>query len=411
MTTANISHTSFPDTKADEKTAFVFVLTLALLPVVAVVAPRFLAYGPALMGLGLYLQQGLCHKRWSVPHPLALFSVIGIVVMAGSSALWSIDAAESLQRTGKLCLVLIPAVLGLSTLTHLHRLSVERWLWLIPAGVAVCYALVYIELLWDMPLHRLLNGVEATERVNNAALNRPAVTATLCLFPALAILRQRHHIAEMGALALLAFLVFTLSQSQSAVLAFAGGLLLFFYAPVGRDWFWQALFLMTALLLLWSPLLAVNMLGLADTLENSALGNFFSHSYAAERLEIWSFIAQHILNHPWLGYGIEATRNIENFHAGQIYYRSTTVLHPHNFALQIWIEFGLLGAVGACLLLRLLLGKIKKAGAIMTMRFELATLYATMAVAAVGYGLWQGWWLGLITLLFYICALCRPARL
>ncbi|QQG36420.1 MAG: O-antigen ligase family protein [Micavibrio aeruginosavorus] len=395
------------ETKAEQKAAFVFVLILAFLPVMAVVAPRFLAYGPAFAGLFLYLWQGLSFRRWPRPHRLATLSAGAVTFLAAASALWSVDPAESLERAGKLCLVLFPATMGLSAIPALDRATVTRWLWLVPASVALCYSLIYIELLFDMPLYRFFNHIPRGEFANSAALNRPAVTATLCLFTALAILKRRRHTAEIGALVLLSLLVFTLNQSQSAVLAFVCGLIFFSCAPAGRCWFQPVLFLLTTALLLWSPLLAINMLDMVEALENSTLGSFFSHSYAAERLEIWSFIAQHILEKPWFGYGIEATRNIENFNAAQIYYRSTTVLHPHNFALQIWIEFGLIGALCACALLGKILDSIHQSRNIRSMRTELATLYASMAVAAVGYGLWQGWWLGLMTLLLYLCALLR----
>lgn len=409
MTIADTLHIQSQETKADQKAAFVFVLALALLPVVAVVAPRFLAYGPALAGLLLYIWQGLRFRLWR-PRMGALGTAGGVILLAALSALWSVDPAESLERAGKLCLVLVPATLGLSAIASLDQRTISRRLWLVPCGVALCYGLVYMELLFDMPLHRFFNQLPMEEFANSAVLNRPAVTATLCLFPAMAILLRGHHLAEIGALLLLAILVFTLNQSQSAVLAFLCGLAFFIAAPAGRHWFWPSLFLLTSALLLWAPLLAVNMLDLVEILEASKLGGFFYHSYAAERLEIWSFVAQHILDRPWLGYGIEATRNIEDFNATQIYYHSTTVLHPHNFALQIWIEFGLLGALGTCLLIKKTLGSIRGAQNIGSMRTEVATLYAAMAVAAVGYGLWQGWWLGLITLLFYLSALCRKMQ-
>ena len=76
-------------------------------------------------------------------------------------------------------------------------------------------------------------------------------------------------------------------------------------------------------------------------------------------------------------------------------------MHPHNFALQLWIEFGLLGASISAAWISALVYLISKQPNILARRISLATLIATLSIASMGYGIWQGWWIGL---LFYACA-------
>jgi O-antigen ligase len=92
-----------------------------------------------------------------------------------------------------------------------------------------------------------------------------------------------------------------------------------------------------------------------------------------------------------------------------IYNNTPSILHPHNFALQFWVEYGITGAL-ACLALcgaalRALYVRREHPAA----RFALAGLAATLSVGAMGYGIWQGWWLGLLMLqLAWAAALLRP---
>ncbi|MFN3826333.1 MAG: O-antigen ligase family protein [Micavibrio sp.] len=395
--------------RADSKAALVFVSFLSFLLILAVFAPRFLAYGPSLAGLILYLRQGFVARAWRPGNCHAVIAAIAFTILAAISSLWAVHPEDCLERAFKLASLLIPAALGFGAIRYLPPATLKRHLLLVPWAVIIALCLIFSELLLDMPLYKWLNGLKADEFFNSAAVNRAAVTCIACSFFALAILMQKKLYAEMGGIGLLILLVFALSQSQSAVLGILAGLPFFLLMPRNKTWVWKTLFLIVTALIMLSPLLGIFMLAFVDFIESSALSSFFSHSYAAERLEIWTFVSKHILMSPWLGYGIEATRNINDFETSQIFYRSTTVLHPHNFALQIWIEFGILGAMIACTALYGLLHKIRLYEKVSIIRAETATVIAMIAIAAVGYGMWQGWWLGLIILLFYFSALIRQS--
>jgi O-antigen ligase len=65
--------------------------------------------------------------------------------------------------------------------------------------------------------------------------------------------------------------------------------------------------------------------------------------------------------------------------------------HPHNAALQIWVE---LGAVGAALTATALLLLLRLMASLRTESLapRLALLMGAAAVSLVGHGAWQGWW-------------------
>jgi O-antigen ligase len=65
--------------------------------------------------------------------------------------------------------------------------------------------------------------------------------------------------------------------------------------------------------------------------------------------------------------------------------------HPHNAALQIWVELGFIGAaLAAAVLACVLRGLYDLPLAKLAPRLTLLTGGA--AIALVGHGAWQGWW-------------------
>ncbi|WP_156995409.1 hypothetical protein [Elstera litoralis] len=111
---------------------------------------------------------------------------------------------------------------------------------------------------------------------------------------------------------------------------------------------------------------------------------------------------------PWTGWGLDAARRLGAVapdapvpSCAQSTLGRDTVpllpLHPHNGALQLWLELGL---GGAALLPALLLVLARPLGRLP--RIERATGVAALAGASVpllvSFGLWQGWWLSALAL-------------
>jgi O-antigen ligase len=137
--------------------------------------------------------------------------------------------------------------------------------------------------------------------------------------------------------------------------------------------------------------------GFIDTLP--LLGN---KGFAAARLEIWDYVSRYALQNPWYGYGLEATRHIQ-FESKEIYQKTSIILHPHNFAFQTWIEFGLIGVFTAIGLFTGLILTMQKYLTPQQAYYVLPALVVTFSVASTGYGMWQAWWIGT---LFTVAAIC-----
>lgn len=121
------------------------------------------------------------------------------------------------------------------------------------------------------------------------------------------------------------------------------------------------------------------------------------------RLDIWSFATSRIVEEPWIGWGIDASRTFGN----------AISLHTHDAALQIWLELGLVGAVLVAgfwiavwlKILKLVQGNRDIAG------LCAATAVTYLTMGGLSFGVWQAWWIAVGVLSALACAcLCR-ARL
>ncbi len=113
----------------------------------------------------------------------------------------------------------------------------------------------------------------------------------------------------------------------------------------------------------------------------------------AWRLEIWAFASERITENPWVGYGLDASRQIgEGILLAGIEWDALP-LHPHNAALHVWLETGLVGVI--------LLAATLLATGEMLARLEtisrvqiLALVWVVIAYACLlvfSYGVWQEW--------------------
>lgn len=366
---------------------------LALVPLLAVLAPRALAFWPGAVALPALVAFPFVFRQ--CPRlPLAPFLLaLGVTALAALSTFWSIAPDETPGRALRLGLVLLSGALLYGIIRAVPPEILHRWRRVLPAGAIIGLAVLLIELALKMPVYKLLHGLPLETPLDLFRMNRASVAASLLFFPALGIILFSPKLCRPALLALALAMagLQLLTDSQSANVAFVLGLVFLFAFPAGSKVWRGALCAALCAMMLAAPWIATF---LFDRLAGDFSGApWLKDAYAAHRCEIWDFVARYALQNPLYGFGLEATREVPAFDSAQIYQKGLTILHPHNFAIQIWIEFGLLGALLACGFFCFVfarIGRLSPASA----RMALAVFMAGLAVAATGYGLWQGWWLG-----------------
>jgi|GEM_PF-686552 O-antigen ligase len=401
----------------------VFLSLIATL-IVCLILPRGFSIVPGVLGvvaLGLspffLKQENPAQPRpWSfkVLSP-ALIPALIILALAALSSLWAIDSAEALERTGKLAGVLLPGVALFGVLRVMRVDNLAQLWWVIPAMLAMMSAFLTSEYLSNYTVYRIIRDLPADQYVQLAEMNRSFVALCLLYLPGLALLykglRQRGVSRKLSVLAAAAFVgtiipPLSMTDSQSATMALVLGGAVLLLAPVGRKSLWVVAALVACIGILSAPFLAQYLWSLTPhDLSAQQQIDFISKTNYLPRLELWDAVARYAMQSPWIGFGIEATRSVPAFDSQQIYQPGTTLLHPHNAALQIWIEFGALGAVLAAGSIALLCRACMNLPNQMAKRLGLALLVATMGVGVVGYGLWQGWWIGLLATLVAVSIL------
>lgn len=110
------------------------------------------------------------------------------------------------------------------------------------------------------------------------------------------------------------------------------------------------------------------------------------------RLDIWIAVAHKAMEAPILGHGLEATRSITDWANEFYYFSGPSIPHPHNGILQIWIEFGLTGALAAALIWISLVRSLDQFGT-KDQAALLAFASSLLVVIGISHGLWQSWWI------------------
>ena len=140
----------------------------------------------------------------------------------------------------------------------------------------------------------------------------------------------------------------------------------------------------------------------ADSVKNSG----------GHRLLIWRFAGDRIAEHPLIGWGLDSSRMVPGGKEQARQWQDLMPLHPHNAALQLWLELGLPGAALFALLVSLLWWRL--ADAAWPPLYTAAAgggLTAALVILFEAYGVWQEWWLGALALmLFLVLVMGRAAK-
>ncbi len=357
----------------------------------AVMAPLVpLGMAPALITLSVLSGGLLLWRRRRLPAlppslvlPLLLFWLLGAVSIA-----WTPVPVSGLAQAITFLYEAVPALLLLGFLLDLPPALARSLTRIAVWGLGIGLALFAVETLADQPLYRLAKLLEGTLVAEERALNRPSVILALLLWPVAFILAAR---GKAAALALPAgyFLLTLATPSASAVVGSAAGLLTLLAA-----WRWP---LTTARL--W---MGVTILGFAASVPfglwlaavDPEILNRLPFSFA-HRVGIWHFVAQRAAEHPWLGWGLDASRAIPEggqILAGLALDRQSLPLHPHNIFLQTRLE---LGWIGAGLLAWFGVALLRWAARLDPglRPFVLACYASALTIACFAYGAWQTWWI------------------
>ncbi len=320
------------------------------------------------------------------------FIFLSIALLGIASLFWSVDIEDSGNRLKKLLPLLLGGTLfltfGKTYISNLKKRDANSTLKFLSYACGLGLIFIIIELFFDAPVYHLFHQDE-TEPIYMSVYNRSLLVLFFLTVPLIVACLKTGKPSEAFALTVILFFTCFLSESQSAQI----GCFLAVFTYGSHYLLKNKLVALTAIAFVF----VFTTLPLAAPIifnsEPTFLLDVIRSGYPMNRLEIWDFVSRAVQSQPFIGHGIETVKSYQ-FDTQRLYHPDSTVLHPHNMYLQIWFEFGLLGVLTTVAITIAMFSKIIK----MTLPHQqmlMTLLIPYLAIAAVSYGLWQSWWIGL----------------
>ncbi|MGG5817251.1 O-antigen ligase family protein [Falsiroseomonas sp. HW251] len=379
---------------------------LAVTPALAVAQFRAMALAVT-VGFALAIAAHWRNHR-SLPWPrLTALSGLAAALVAwlALSSLWSPDLLQGLGTAGGLAALLVLAAMTARALEQ-DGAANRRLIGLAVApGLLLGIALLALDYATGNWFRLAVRGFpEWTPRVFFGL--KPAVSVLVLLLPLVLAVPGLNRAARGAILAAGVAVALWLPAESAKIAALAG-----VAAGIGAAFAPRLLPRLTAAVLALLVLAMPLLLAASFTRPPDLSALPFS---AAHRVLIWDFVIGRVAEKPVLGWGADAARAIPGAEDGfstevldrfgltspeerDVFGRhaSRLPLHPHNAALHVWLETGLVGAVIAAAL----------AAAAMLAAAASPIAGATLGVGVSGaitgllsYGAWQPWWIATVML-------------
>jgi O-antigen ligase len=359
-------------------------LGVAAIPVVGVFAPLGLASVVLVAALLCLVYVRVRHNAWPKLSAEPAIFLAALTAWSALGILWSVDPGLSVEKLARLASLFVA---GLVFLGGTLRLRDENADWLsgcffygvLAAALALLVVrTVFVSVGTPFP-------IDGGRQMPLNPYNRATTIVAIFLWPA-ALYARRFGAWAPGGLAVGVLALLSTYASQSAPLATVLGIIAAALVYAHRL-FAAALGGVVAVAILAMPLLPA---ALPPPKEVQAGMHLPGSSF--HRLMIWNFTADRIGERPLFGWGLESSKVIPGNTTKFDGLQPLLPLHPHNGALQIWLELGVVGAIFAAAFAAFIGRAIQRLPR--TSAAAAAGAFASMtAISFVSYGIWQSWWL------------------
>ena len=338
-----------------------------------------------------------------VRHPIAQIMLLFLVWMA-TTTVWTFDPGDALFRLVRTAFLICGGTALAIMLAGLDQADREHLARAVIVGFTLLVFFLTFEFLTDgLIVRTALPAKYAEQPLIYVVVSRGSVFMALMMWPTLLAFYTVHRRVGIVAAIAGAIGIAFLTDHGATRLGIATGL-----ATLGLVYYFgrRAVVFVSGLcivLVLSAPLLALGSLtpqswpAVAERLKPSAV----------HRLYIWQFVAERVWERPLFGWGFDASGQIPGGDALTPVGEPSISVHPHNAALQIWLELGAVGAALSALLIAATVPKLARPDADrFTQATATAALATSFAVASLSFGIWQSWWLGsLVLMTVWIAAL------
>ena len=391
---------------ADGASGLLFSAGFALTPPLAVLAPLGIAPLAILMAVaGVVFRWRTAGRLFWSPAPVVTL-IVASIVWGSLTLVWTISPRESWHLLPSFVVDMLGGLILAQLAAQLSDAEKRRVVQGLAGGLVVGMILLIIEGMTRGAIQGWLRAAEGQPHFvfEETYLNR-AIACTAILSWPIAIVVQRRWGPKAG-VALMAFVLLALSgfTSDKSVLSIATGGVVF-----GLSYVWprraaRVVGAAVALSIMVAPSVARIPAYFVPPMKQAELPPSIGH-----RILIWDFVSHRIAERPLLGWGLNSSRVIPGGKDTPRPGTENLPLHPHSAPLQWWLE---LGGIGAGLLALLIGVTVALIGRHFPERgeqaFALGMTTCIWTIAAVGYGIWQGWWVSALCIFFSALAVVAP---
>ncbi|MEP2703921.1 MAG: O-antigen ligase family protein [Roseibium sp.] len=323
----------------------------------------------------------------------ATLIVVAIIALMLMTLMWSPSMERGfgavINLVSNLAFFAIAIALATAMILRASLILLNRY-WMSAAIVAAA-GLIIVELIFGSPIRAFLGGSVGAYR-----MNRAAVAIVLFLPLALTLLPRDKSGGVVCVITTVAlFAAVFASKSTSAQLAFLVLVMLQLACIAFHSktiWLLASVTLISLVLL---PFISPIILGFVPDQIEELIG----YGSLGVRAEIWSAYSSLLENAPFLGHGMEASNAAAVIYEyAELDNRLLDFGHPHNFAIQVWYELGVVGVILFSVLIVMYFRSLCNVPDNFIPAI-LSTTAAVWTVSLVSHGAWQAWWWSLVGLL------------
>ncbi len=364
----------------------IFVLCIFLSVFIGILAPRLMAAIPGLLGL---LFVGTLNRPLTNIFPKKLtVLVLAIVGVCFVSVFYAPDVGFALERVGKIALILLPALLFIAVCRYKSTMNLSHSI----KTLVIMHVLIALFLFYERISGHVISEYLLQRDLSVHHLNRAFVVFSLWSVLLLYLCRVHTKNFLSGMVVLCSAIALSKAESQTGQLSFIVGTMVLLFFPTSNKVMTRSLLAGVIAFSLLFPFVVTPVKKLIP--EEALLEGWVREASIIHRLEVWQHSAQKTFEKPVWGHGIEALRFLKS-NEWMEYQRADSILHSHNSALQIWVEFGFIGIFLACGFLFCLFRRIEKVNSQRAQCLYMTVLITCLCISFTGYGLWQSWQLGM----------------
>ncbi len=374
-----------------------WVVIILSIPILGNVSITTLSFAVFILGLISWLYALLKGGKniWQViinsPYFYIVLLIIAVLFL---SSFASVDPGYVIKRAAKVSAILVFASGFFVVMPYVRPIVSQTTVRFLPWVLGATALVMLVEYFFQYPLYSFVRG-EPSVLTKLHELNPSAVLQTLLIWPILLIFY--HHEIDRKALSIGFFILILAAQlilfsSQAALLGLVVGGFAFLLTVYAPNSFPKATFILIGIAALLSPVLAE----ILYQWKPPFFEYLRSSAAAPQRIDIWHACVMLIKESPVFGYGLDATRvHADNILVYTQDYKWKEVLHPHNFALQLWLDTGVFGVLLFLSFLKILYNKLMNLN-LDARPYAMGILLSVISVASVGYSIWNGWFLSTI---------------